>query len=272
MDGGKGMWRYLKREISKLGRELRVKIQGMIKTIVEVEKTIILKDDNGFYSSQIVNRGDIVHVKFVGMGAVINRPHYAIVWEVNPKADHIIVIPMTSKPSPKFDLGFIPGMSKPNNVVKLNQLQCVSRKSFEVVKRRGKKVILSPNQLQTVESMFRKLMLQESSLKQILFYDVGNLLPLQIPIDVLSILEHPGLYHLDSVNDGTSFLHFISSERSEYKKILMVPVSMKQKDRKDLLKNLVSTNEQTREAAERRMMGIFTVVTSAHSRAAAGTK
>lgn len=256
------MWRYLKREIMALSRDLRIKLQGMIKRIVEAEKVLILKQ-NGVYSQQKVVQGDIVHVKFVGIGSVINLPHFAIVWEAKPSSDHILVLPLTSQPKPDYDLGTITGMNKPNNVVKMNQLQCISRKSFTTHKRRGVQVALSPEQLLRVREMFRKFQLQEKTLSYILTNDIGLRLPLFISSNVEALLQKTCTYSIIPTGQGLYDLHFITTENPIYHKIELVSVSMKHAERKRILRNLTDPRIPVRTTAQNTISHIYSQVTAA---------
>ncbi|KUP21136.1 type II toxin-antitoxin system PemK/MazF family toxin [Paenibacillus sp. DMB5] len=252
------MWRYLKRQITSMPRILQNNIKGMIKTIVEVAPIEPAKNSNGVFN-QVLQQGYIVHVKFIGLGSVINRPHFAIVWDASPKADHVLVLPMTSKVNPNYDVGRIPGLRSPNNVVKINQIQCVSRKSLDLVIRRNNTVQLSQAQMLKVREMYRISQLGEKPLHSVLFYEIGAFLPTSVPLDVSALLQRPCVYEIVN-QSGITILNLMSPEEPRLKRLTLVDVGLPQRDRKALLRELLSADLSIKIAAESRVSHLAATV------------
>lgn len=74
---------------------------------------------------------DIVHCDFTGVGFEWDGPHYALVWDINPLFDSILVIPTTSQTRKNLhsviDVGKIAGLSK-NTTLLVSDMTRVSRK------------------------------------------------------------------------------------------------------------------------------------------------
>ncbi|MEK3794759.1 hypothetical protein MKX42_23745 [Paenibacillus sp. FSL R7-0204] len=80
-----------------------------------------------------VTQNMLIHVDFTGIGGEHDMPHYAIVWNVDPKRDNVLVIPTTSLKEDKkfythyFSVGKIDFLSE-ETVVMLDQTVSISHK------------------------------------------------------------------------------------------------------------------------------------------------
>lgn len=80
---------------------------------------------------------EVVHCDFTGVGFEWSGPHYAIVWDVNPKFDSVMIIPLTSQKRNHFpgvfSVGQIQGLPKGETTVLVSDMTRVSRKRLSKV-------------------------------------------------------------------------------------------------------------------------------------------
>ncbi|MBS4171808.1 type II toxin-antitoxin system PemK/MazF family toxin [Bacillus sp. FJAT-49736] len=122
-------------------------------------------------------KGQIVQVKFSGVGSETDDKHLAIVWNTLYNRDQVVVIPTTSmKPKTKereyfFNIGLVPPLYK-ENVVCIDQITSVSRK--RIIKdaffngTSMESAFLDDPQLSRIEDGFRLTWLSDKSLFQYL--------------------------------------------------------------------------------------------------------
>lgn len=221
--------------------------------IIEVELNEVIQDPGTRVFDQPLHKGQVVHVKLIGLGNVLNEPHYAIVWDFEDAAGHLVIIPLTSqkRPNDKNNIGIIEGITDRlpavASVVKIEQVTTVSRKAIHILKKDSTDsppdripVSLSPTQLLQVEDFFRTRYLKELNLMDVLVKKINNFVPLSIDRTHLSDLFRPVQY----VIIGTD-LYFRCSNYSCMVPIPLADVGyMKLRDRNSLVYNLCSLPQQ----------------------------
>ena len=106
-----------------------------IKLFTKSDVKNLSSDGNGHFIPKF-KQMDIVHCDFTGVGFEWDGPHYALVWDVNPRFDSILVIPTTSQRRKNLhsviNVGKISGL--PNNkdtTLLISDMTRVSRKRLE---------------------------------------------------------------------------------------------------------------------------------------------
>lgn len=72
-------------------------ITKKIKLFAESDSRVITYDSESQKFSPEHLKMDFVHCNFTGVGFEWDGPHYALIWDVNPKFDSVMVIPTTSQ-------------------------------------------------------------------------------------------------------------------------------------------------------------------------------
>ncbi|TXK90319.1 hypothetical protein FVE24_12275, partial [Parageobacillus sp. SY1] len=197
------VWEDLKQKFNQLKEKTQKKIMAQFFRIVDVESQSLSKDQNGNFTPYL-QKGQVVKVYFVGLGAVIDSPHYAVVWDAHPKNEHIVVLPLTSKTRAGkgyFEIGPIDGLPAVSHVVKANQPQSVSRKSVKIWTKKdnnGNNVVITLNetQLNKTEELFRISQLGEPTLVKVLTKNIGLLVPITESAVYYDDLHKPVHYFL----------------------------------------------------------------------------
>lgn len=114
-----------------------------------------------------LSRGDIVWVEFgINVGTELSdyatKGHYAVVWAVD--LGNVIVIPLTSKPSPgsalTYELGVIPNLVQENensiSYLKLDAIRSISKRRIgRMPGKDGGKVILKNEHINYIKSLIK---------------------------------------------------------------------------------------------------------------------
>lgn len=116
-------------------KDILKKITLFAECDAKAENTITYKTKDGVevkkYDPEFV-RMEFVHCDFTGVGYEWDGPHYALVWDVHPRLDSIMVIPTTSQPrneSPGvFPVGRISGLPPGITTMLVSDMTRVSRK------------------------------------------------------------------------------------------------------------------------------------------------
>lgn len=136
-----------------------------------------------------VEKGMIVEVSFTGIGGEHDKKHKAIVWDVDPNRDNILVLPTTSLKEDKkfykhyFSIGKV-GFLPKDTVVMLDQAISVSHKRILDEKYRNpssndkEKVFISPEQEQRINDGIRVTYLGEHTLASYLLNNFRNFIPI----------------------------------------------------------------------------------------------
>lgn len=114
-----------------------------IKLFSKSDAKNLISDSNNHFIPKF-KQMDIVHCDFTGVGFEWDGPHYALVWDVNPLFDSILVIPTTSQSRKNLhsviNVGKITGLSNKNTTLLVSDMTRVSRKRLtELVYQHPKK-------------------------------------------------------------------------------------------------------------------------------------
>ncbi|WP_079504504.1 type II toxin-antitoxin system PemK/MazF family toxin [Mesobacillus jeotgali] len=120
----------------------RAIILKKIKLFAEKDASIVHFDSSKQKFVPDYQKMDIVHCDFTGVGFEWDGPHYAVIWDINPKLDSVMVIPTTSQKR-KGDLaGIIPvgtisglnnGTKQKSTTLLVTDMTRVSRKRLSKV-------------------------------------------------------------------------------------------------------------------------------------------
>lgn len=235
-----------KREGS-LDPEIRTRLWDQHARMVETELMSIIRDPiTQRFDTQSLKKGQIVHVSLIGLGEVLDDDHYVIVWDVQPNAGHVMVIPLTSKKrttQEKFNIGLITGLTPPlESVVKVPQLTTISRKSIRIIYTQAQPghpsipCQLSIQQLSKVEDLFREYMLKEPCLKLVI-EKIPRLMPVTLTLNDRSALYRPVNYIVTSDK-----LFYKCHDFSTAQSISLAPIQIGTGNRNRLLQKLFSNN------------------------------
>jgi len=95
---------------------------------------------------------EFVHCHFTGIGFEWDFPHFALIWDIDPYMDSVLVIPTTSTPRNEhidvFSVNQIQGLPKGNTYLLISDMTRVSRKRLEKIVYNHKKHGLTNPKLQ----------------------------------------------------------------------------------------------------------------------------
>lgn len=94
--------------LASLSETDRAIILKKIKLFAENDARVISFDSTKQKFVPDFKKMDFVHCDFTGVGFEWDGPHYALIWEVNPKLDSVMVIPATSQNRKEDIAGIIP--------------------------------------------------------------------------------------------------------------------------------------------------------------------
>lgn len=123
--------------ISSLDPTIQAIISEKLKLFTKSDTTIVSYDSvkEEFLPQYILM--DIVHCDFTGVGFEWDGPHYALVWDVNPKFDSMMVIPATSQPRKDIHnmipVGKITGLNNKETTLLVSDMTRVSRRRLTPV-------------------------------------------------------------------------------------------------------------------------------------------
>ena len=228
--------------------------------MIDIESNRVAKDASGCYP--YLERGQVVHVKFVGQGTVLDGPHYAIIWDAFPTNEHVVVLPLTSKSREgknQYDLGNVFGLVG-NSVVKANQPQSISRKNLTTLYLMNPSdtatlldrnfqpipVLLQPEQLTQVTDLYRISQFKEPTFYEVVSKKIGpNILPVDIPKHILAMTRRPVTYFIDG--NRKLYYRFFDDEQTHV--IDLIPVSLTPGEQRRRLRELLSEDDHVRERA-----------------------
>ncbi|TVY06575.1 type II toxin-antitoxin system PemK/MazF family toxin [Paenibacillus cremeus] len=260
---------------AELPKELMLRAIEQHARIVDIELNVVPRNSETMVYEQPLQKGQVIHAKFIGLGEVLDAPHYAVIWDVNVKAGHVVVIPLSSKKrhgTDKRNIGVVEGISQrglvpTESLAKVDQMTTISRKAIHILTLEGsdldateKKVpvLLSDVQIQLVDDLFRTRYLNEPTLYDVIMRHIRLLVPVRIPESYLSYLSRPVSYIL--IGDK---LYFKCGNNAEMKTIELVDLGfIKFKVRSDLIRSLLSDDAGIRTAAEESISGQLYAATS----------
>jgi hypothetical protein len=225
---------------------------GQFFRIVNTEKNNLQKDQSDNFVP-FLEKGQVIKVNFVGLGTVIDRSHYAVVWDAHPTNEHTVVIPLTSKVRAGkgyFEIGPIDGLEAASHVIKSNQPQSISRKSIQIWTKKnedGQNVVVTLEdwQLRKTEELFRISQLKEPTLVKVLNQFIGLKVPITPSIDYFENLYKP--IHYFVLEDK---LYYKVYQDAPIKIIETMNIGIRSGERKELLKKLFSEDASQRLIAE----------------------
>lgn len=134
--------------ISEIRDEVKVPTRTRQNTLERINRFVLsAKTPHQFHHNRtnnylpIVNEGELIEVRFSGLGSETDQEHFAIVWKAKRTSDPIVIIPTTSfkedstqETEIAFNIGKISFMGK-ETVVLLDQMTTISRKRIDQRKR-----------------------------------------------------------------------------------------------------------------------------------------
>ncbi|WP_408976317.1 hypothetical protein [Paenibacillus jiagnxiensis] len=116
----------------------RSSVLKKITTFAEQDtKSFTMQKHNSDYFDPPLVRYDIVNCYFTGVGYEWDAKHFAVIWDVYPHLDSVMVIPTTSKTRTEsknvFSVGKIPGLNGLETTLLISDMTRVSRKRIETL-------------------------------------------------------------------------------------------------------------------------------------------
>lgn len=256
----------LQAKLSALTPQKKLEILEKFDLMTEIESNEdITKNEHGHFQPPL-KKGQVVQVKFVGQGTVLNGKHFAIVWYVQPKEGQVVVLPMTSKKKANqgiFDLGPIEFLRSRINVVLFQQPQTVPRESIHIWTKRVEKepsvlenvpVELNEFQMLHMDSLFRYTQMREKDLFFKITFETGKKIPQFIPKELIPHLNR----HLKVTIENDKIKYKLPHE-GEFKEFPLVSPNISIKERYKLLAGLFSKDDTTRTTAEQKVHDLISV-------------
>ncbi|EMI11256.1 hypothetical protein [Anoxybacillus gonensis] len=256
----------LQNKLRSLAPEKILGILEKFNLMAEIESNEdITKNEQGHFQPPL-KKGQVVQVKFVGQGTVLNGKHFAIVWYVQPKEGQVVVLPMTSKKKVNqgiFDLGPIEVLKSPINVVLFQQPQTVPRESIHIWTKRIEKepgvfenvpIELNEFQMMYMNSLFRYTHMREKDLFFKITFETDKKIPQFIPKELIPHLNR----HLKVTIEDEKVKYKLPHE-GEFKEFPLVSPNISVKERYRLLAGLFSKDDTTRTAAEQEVHDLISV-------------
>jgi hypothetical protein len=256
----------LQNKLRSLAPEKILGILEKFNLMAEIESNEdITKNEQGHFQPPL-KKGQVVQVKFVGQGTVLNGKHFAIVWYVQPKEGQVVVLPMTSKKKANqgiFDLGPIEVLKSPINVVLFQQPQTVPRESIHIWTKRIEKepgvfenvpIELNEFQMMHMNSLFRYTHMREKDLFFKITFETDKKIPQFIPKELI-----PHLNRQLKVTIEDEKVKYKLPHEGEFKEFPLVSPNISVKERYRLLAGLFSKDDTTRTAAEQEVHDLISV-------------
>lgn len=201
----------------------------------------------------VTNDGELIYVRFSGVGSELDDDHYAVVWKAQRHLDQVLVIPTTSfKPKSTIESPIVFNIGKVDfleneTVVLLNQITVISRKRILRTKHVNKATQqelpakLNQNQIERIKDGLRVLFLGEHTLFEEFLYMHQDRLPLlEDPHEQYSHLHRPFIRIRDNIDELEYALYCDPNVTYRIKRI---PTSLRRSDRKKLLYNWINATE-----------------------------
>lgn len=209
---------------------------------------------------------EIVHCDFTGVGFEWNGPHYAIVWEVDPKFDSVMVIPLTSKKRKHlpgiFSVGQVAGLPKGETTVLVSDMTRVSRKRLSKIMykhpRNGVKAAKLPNPwLTRIQEAIVVIYSGEKTFEEYIINNCGVAMPKDLK--VLNTLRYKPIK--GSFDSHTlKFNYRLWNDNQEQCIELLNPNEKIDKfTKKNLIKDLFSEDQLIRETAEKEFSRLYDI-------------
>lgn len=189
----------------------------------------------------ILNEGELMEIRFSGLGSETDECHYAIIWKAERQRDTIVIIPTTSfkesstlETGTTFNIGNISFMGK-KTVVMLDQVTTISRKRIDrktMYKTRRKDpqtqkyeyAKITKAQENRIKDGFRVHHLNESTISSYLFTAVTDVLPfLNSYEEQLDHLHRPYIKNIEQSNDN-QFVYALYEDPEKFYTIYLFPI------------------------------------------------
>lgn len=247
-----------------------------VKTLAQFARIVDIEIETG--ARYPLQKGQVIFADLVGIGDVLDEPHFVIVWDCDTANGHVVVIPMTSNKFPpialtpfvpsfqtrdKFNIGIIEGVksSKPNveSIVKISQIQSISWKSVHILKKKDPstgadvEITLSPDQLRHVEDLFYWQYSKQPLLRDLLVNNL-KMIPTNPPVEYETLLYRPVIAALGS---SGSTLYFKANDDKHMRSLQLVSriSGVNFRDYKGLLNDICSKQQSTRLRAQTALQG-----------------
>lgn len=169
--------------LAQLNTTERAIILKKIKLFAQSDaKTVPYDSSSNKYSPEYLKM-DFVHCDFTGVGFEWDGPHYALIWDIDPKFDSVMVIPSTSKQRKElpgvFSVGQISGLPHGKKTTLLvSDMTRVSRKRlsplyFNHPKKGQKPVRLATAWMKRIQEAVAVSYANERTFEQILMNNCG---------------------------------------------------------------------------------------------------
>ncbi|MGN7457793.1 type II toxin-antitoxin system PemK/MazF family toxin [Paenibacillus pasadenensis] len=239
----------------RLDRELQDKLVDQFERLINAEAKVLSQgtDERGkTVYKPLLDRFDIVLVSFIGIGHLMNEPHYAVVWDAPAHSSNLSVFPLSSKVKhPKFAIGPVDTLPAEDTAIMINQLTTVSRRSLiEPVKKRNAagrlvNVSLTVRQQRQVLALFHETLLKQPTLRSVIEKELGSHIPFGLSDDNRSDLEVPVAYGLHH-----SLLLYQLPWSKTMKAIPLQAIEMPFGERRRLVRGLISRDPLQQAEAE----------------------
>ena len=219
---------------------------------------------SGHFMPQL-RRLDVVHCNFTGVGFEWDGPHYAIVWNVNPKFDAVTVIPTTSEQRTTyanvFNVKQISGLPPGNTTLLVGDTTTVSRKRLDLQTYwHPKRKAVVPVRLPAVwlDRIFQAMAVTfggEVTFEQFLIHETGVAMPANLPlIHAWRFMPVRCLY-----DEGSQMLRYRLWNKDQYDqvKMLLPKIQISKFVKVKLVYDLFSPDPTVRGDAEAKYLELY---------------
>lgn len=251
--------------LSKMTKTERTIILKKIKLFAESDaRTVSYNSSSNTFSPQYLKM-DFVHCDFTGVGFEWDGPHYALIWDVDPKFDSVMVIPSTSQPRKElpgiFSVGQISGLPHGKRTTLLvSDMTRVSRKRlsplyFNHPKKGQLSVKLAKPWMKRVQEAIAVSYANERTFEEILMHNCGVAMvndlkilkewryrPVKAKYDYSNLTLRVRLWNEDN---------FYNFELKEPNKMITKEIKIR------LIKDLFSDDPQVKSAAEIKYVDLY---------------
>lgn len=225
----------------------------------------------------ILSDGELIEVRFSGLGSETDQEHYAIVWKAKRTSDPIVIIPTTSfkeestvETEVAFNIGNIDFMGK-ETVVLLDQMTTISRKRIDprqlhktrrsLGQGKFKYATISDDQKNRILDGIRAYHLNETTIYQYLRDNEKDKLPFLNNYSVqISHLHRPFIRNVEKSNEY-QLVYTLYEDPENFYTIYRVPCTEKPYQRTQLLNDWVNA---VAESSKDPVTGVVTITKSRH--------
>lgn len=231
-----------------------------------VTQAVPLRDGRTIHHYQPpLSRLEVVHCNFTGVGFEWDGPHYAVVWNINPLFDAVTVIPTTSEARIEYANVFgvrqISGLPQGNTTLLVGDTTTVSRKRLDPVTYQHPKKGLVNAKLPTawLDRIYQAMAVTfggEVTFETFLIERTGIAMPRDLSLlHTWRFMPIRGEY-----DSNTQQLRFRlwNSEIFHEHELLLPKIQLNKTEKIRLIKDLYSTDNAMRVAAEKKYRELYT--------------